>query len=361
MAVLGGIYDHCVARIQVVDLFAGCGGLTAGLHSVGIFDSVQAVELDSHAATTYALNFPRSNVFQGRIEDWVGTSVPKADVVVGGPPCQGFSALGKQDPSDPRNKLWRHYVEVLETVRPAFFLIENVPQFLKSLEFADLVSATRRGQVLESYELQSDVLVATDFGAAQKRRRAVVIGRRRGTRALDLGGQRREPRVLRDVIPQWMDAPIDQDHVTLVSSIDGANSLGPFTLRDLHVTRNVSKVSGARYRAIPPGGNRMNLPPDLQAPCWKKHRSGAGDVMGRLSWHKPSVTIRTEFFKPEKGRYLHPEQHRPITHAEAAQIQGFPENFLWFGTKSSIARQIGNAVPIPLGAAIGRALADILS
>ena len=90
-------------------------------------------------------------------------------------------------------------------------------------------------------------------------------------------------------------------------------------------------MSKARYRAIPAGGNRNDLPDHLLSPCWRKHKSGSGDVMGRLMWNKPSVTIRTEFFKPEKGRYLHPEEHRPITHAEAAFIQGFPESFLWCG------------------------------
>lgn len=350
-----------MTKIQVIDLFAGCGGLTAGMHKLGTFESRQAVELDPHAAASYERNFPSAKVFQGRIEDWVGTSALRADVVVGGPPCQGFSALGKRDPDDPRNKLWRHYVEVLETVRPAFFVIENVPQFLLSAEFEDLKRATRRGQSLDAYELQAEVLLATDFGAAQKRRRAVVIGRRSGMRELDLQRQRREPRVLRDVIPAWMDEPLDPDgDIDLVSTVEGAGQFGPYALRDLHFTRKLTKLSRDRFPHIPPGGNRTNLPFDLQAPCWQRHTSGAGDVMGRLSWHKPSVTIRTEFFKPEKGRYLHPEQHRPITHAEAALIQGFPDDFKWIGTKSSIARQIGNAVPIPLGAAIGRALNECL-
>src|SRR5690606_27946388 len=94
------------------------------------------------------------------------------------------------------------------------------------------------------------------------------------------------------------------------------------------------------------------------APCWRNHRSGSGDVMGRLWWDRPSVTIRTEFFKPEKGRYLHPTEHRAITHFEAALIQGFPEDYKWFGSKTSIGRQIGNAVPIPLAKAIAESLLD---
>nr|WP_283793643.1 DNA cytosine methyltransferase [Gulosibacter molinativorax] len=94
----------------------------------------------------------------------------------------------------------------------------------------------------------------------------------------------------------------------------------------------------------------------MKAPCWRKHTSGSGDVMGRLHADRPSVTIRTEFFKPEKGRYLHPTENRAITHYEAALLQGFPDNHRFVGSKTAIARQIGNAVPIPLGKAIAQQL-----
>ena len=117
-------------------------------------------------------------------------------------------------------------------------------------------------------------------------------------------------------------------------------------------------MSLKRFAAIPERGNRFDLPDELLSPCWRKHRTGTGDVMGRLYLDKPSVTIRTEFFKPEKGRYLHPTEDRVITHYEAAMIQGFPLTYQWVGTREQIARQIGNAVPIPLGEAIGRQLLE---
>ena len=111
---------------------------------------------------------------------------------------------------------------------------------------------------------------------------------------------------------------------------------------------------------IPEGGNRFDLPDSLKAPCWINHDSGAGDVMGRLYWDRPSVTIRTEFTKPEKGRYLHPTQNRAITPYEGALLQGFPAEHLWVGSKTSIVKQIGNAVPIPLGKAIAQHLLGLL-
>jgi DNA (cytosine-5)-methyltransferase 1 len=345
--------------IRVIDLFAGCGGITQGLKDADVgFRPVAAVEIDRHAAATYAVNHG-DHVYVGDIADWVQGSLPAADVVVGGPPCQGFSALGKQDATDPRNQLWRHYVDTLETVRPAFFVLENVPQFLKAPEFEALHRETRGRGRLGMYELEPYLLNAADFGAAQRRRRAVVIGRRRGTRPLDLEPGQSSPKNLRQVVPYWMDEPVTGTELPESTvPFQGSAVPGAFKLRDLHITRQPTDLSLTRYRHIPPGGNRTHLPDHLKAPCWLKHKSGAGDVMGRLVWTKPSVTIRTEFFKPEKGRYLHPDQHRPITHAEAAVIQGFGDGFLWCGTKVSIARQIGNAVPPPLAQGIARKLAE---
>ncbi|GAA2147025.1 DNA cytosine methyltransferase [Nocardioides koreensis] len=344
-------------QLRVIDLFAGCGGLTSGFVSTGLYEPVAAVEHDLHAAATYAHNFGADHVHVGDIAEWVTGSIPAADVVVGGPPCQGFSALGKQDPADPRNVMWRHYMSTLRRARPAFFVLENVPQFLRSAEYLAFEAETAPKGLLSDYVLEPFVLNAADYGASQSRRRAVVIGRRR---QLDEIGPppESERRTLREAFPAWLEDSVEA--VELPQSLvefQGTRVPGTFKLRDLHVTRRPSELSLARFRAIPPGGSRKDLPDELLTPCWRKHKSGAGDVMGRLVWGKPSVTIRTEFFKPEKGRYLHPTENRPITHAEAALIQGFPEDFVWCGNKTSIARQIGNAVPPALARALALHLA----
>jgi DNA (cytosine-5)-methyltransferase 1 len=128
---------------------------------------------------------------------------------------------------------------------------------------------------------------------------------------------------------------------------------------DWHIGRHPNPVSLERYRAVPPGGNRFDLQrnrPDITPRCWLEKPSGSTDLFGRLWWNRPSVTIRTEFYKPEKGRYLHPEADRPITHREAARLQSFPDDFVWMGSKIEVARQIGNAVPPLLGYAIARAV-----
>lgn len=351
---------RAMRKLRVIDLFAGCGGLSAGFEACGRYTPVAAVESDFQAAATYAHNFG-DHVFVGDIADWARGSMPAADVVVGGPPCQGFSALGRRDPNDPRNKLWRHYVDVLSRVRPAFFVIENVPQFLRTTEFASLQAETSAGRLLAPYRLESFVLNAADYGAPQARKRAVVIGRRRelstvGPPALSV------KRVLGDAFPAWLEARVEANDLPVRTMEFGGKTVpGPFKLTELHFTRTVPPLSMARYRAIPPGGSRFHLPDELQTPGWRRHTRGAGDVMGRLAWDKPAVTIRTEFFKPEKGRFLHPSEHRPLTHAEAALIQGFPESFAWCGTKAAIARQIGNAVPVPLAQAIAEHLAGFMT
>lgn len=341
---------------RIIDLFAGCGGLTQGFVASGRFEPIAAVEEDVQAAATYAQNFG-DHVHVGDIADWVTGSLPRADVVIGGPPCQGFSALGKRDPGDPRNSMWRHYVAALRRVRPAFFVLENVPQFLRSDEYKQLEAETVPGGDLANYALEPHILNAANFGAAQSRRRAVVVGRLKQMDPLGAPAET-DHKILKEAFPDWLQTRVDRiDLPDRLIDFRGVRIPGTFDAQDIHVTRLPTDISLARYRAIPPGGSRRDLPEDLLTPCWRKHRSGAGDVMGRLVWSKPSVTIRTEFFKPEKGRYLHPTEDRPITHAEAAFIQGFPETFVWCGNKTSIARQIGNAVPVPLGESV----ADLLS
>ncbi len=351
-------------RLRVIDLFAGCGGLSEGFRETGFFTPVAAVEKDLFAAATYAANFGENHIHWGDIADWVDGDLPEAEVVIGGPPCQGFSNLGAKREDDERNGLWKRYVETLKKVKPKAFVIENVDRFLKAREFQALKAELLVGGRLQNYEIDYGILKATDFGAAQLRRRAIVIGTRKDIDKIEIP----EPHVSST---EWrtvkaalsgLDEKIPLEHTELPVgrevSVFGRSVPGRYMANELHITRNYTKLSKDRFVEIPYGGNRFDLPEDLKAPCWKKHTTGSGDVMGRLRWDRPSVTIRTEFFKPEKGRYLHPEQPRALTHHEAARIQGFPDTFEWCGPKLEIARQIGNAVPIPLAIALARHVAN---
>ena len=340
-------------RFVVADLFAGAGGITEGFRQAG-YQPVVAVEYDRWASETYAANFG-DHVLAAPIEDvavrrkrghllWSapiargGTAyveTPFVDVLVGGPPCQGFSPLGRMtdwERDDPRNKLWKHYVRVLDIVRPKVFVLENVPELLTSGEFERLKSTvTKLG-----YKVTYDTLNAAHYGVPQSRRRAIVVGSRLGIPTLPPAIASRVS--VRDAIADLPRRP------------NG---------KDWHLPRNPTKQSIERYKCVPPGGNRFDLArkrPDITPKCWLKKTSGSVDVFGRMEWDKPAPTIRTEFFKPEKGRYLHPEAHRPITIREAARLQTFPDGFAFAGAPVQVAKQIGNAVPVRLA----RVIADHL-
>lgn len=347
-------------QLRLLDLFAGAGGLTQGFKATGKFRSVGAVEHDVAAAATYTVNHGR-HIYVGDIQEWLRGDLPAADVVVGGPPCQGFSNLGSKDVQDPRNLLWEQYLATLKRVQPIYFVLENVVDFLKSPQFRALAGATRGNGRLKSYAIEPWVLNAAHFGVPQVRRRAVVIGRLRDLPPLGepqgrLADERTSWRTVRQAIGDL------DEHVRAIDLPEARIDIGdrwapgPFKTTELHLTREVTALSRSRFACIPAGGNRNSLPDELLPPCWRNHTTGSGDVMGRLHWDKPSVTIRTEFFKPEKGRYLHPVADRPITHHEAARLQTFPDDYQWVGSKTSIARQIGNAVPVDLATAVAKHL-----
>ncbi|MEU9419735.1 DNA cytosine methyltransferase [Streptomyces sp. NPDC048272] len=437
-------------QIRVMDLFAGAGGFSAGFShytprsGVNPFTSVAAVEFDPAAASTYAANFGGAHVYPGDIAGFDPTPFKgEVDVIMGGPPCQGFSGLGKQNPDDPRNELWQEYVRVVARVHPKVFVIENVDRFLKSPQFEDLRTASQTpGHPLYDYTVVPALLNAADYGVPQARRRVIVICTRkdlgevlrhpepthakhghtdgpdtdgadtasgfpRGDGTGDRTGTGTDPKRQTSLfdappaLPRWepvstvfersakrplLDRMPDPrgGEPALVNGVQGHH-----LTTDLHFGRSPEDLSRARYKAIPENGNRKDLRgvhyrldrsgnirlstegPDykrlkgpefyLSTESWDNHNSGSGDVMGRLRAHTPSVTIRTEFYKPEKGRYLHPTADRPITHYEAALIQGFPEDFKWYGTKIQIARQIGNAVPVGLGTALAGAIHTFLA
>lgn len=328
---------------RVIELFAGCGGLAVGFKESG-FRTVLANEWDRSACDTLRANIT-DRVLNCAIQEI--EKFPDADVVAGGPPCQGFSNLGDRVPSDPRNQLWRHYFRCVEQVNPKIFVLENVPPLLKSAEFVEMTRLARR----LGYEVEGRVLNAADYGVPQTRKRAIVIGSRIGQPSFPM--QSHVDPLKRNLLNQHL-----QPWRTVRDAI-GHLPIEPTGI-NWHIGRNPTAMSLQRYRCVPPGGNRWNLPPDLMPDCWKRKTEGGTDLFGRLWWNRPSVTIRTEFYKPEKGRYLHPVAHRPITHLEAALLQSFPETFKFCGSKINVGIQIGNAVPPILALAIAEHVALLL-
>ncbi|MDF7807889.1 DNA cytosine methyltransferase [Pontiellaceae bacterium B12219] len=349
-------------RYRLIDLFCGCGGMTEGFVDTGRFIPVFANDFNHWAIESYKANFDPGgeHSFEGDIVPLVESQqyIPKADVVIGGPPCQGFSLLNKNRNSDPRRQLWWQFLKVVEVSGAEIVVMENVQQLLTSPEFVDI---HLRLKELGFKYIESRVLTAADYGVPEVRRRAIIMASKEKVISLprpthvDPKKKKEAELLFSDrKLKLWNDVRSAIGDLPPPVGSEIRNERSPL---DLHFGRNPTSKSMERYKAVPLGGNRFDLQrnrPDITPDCWVRKKSGGTDLFGRLWWDRPSVTIRTEFFKPEKGRYLHPDQHRPITHREAARIQSFPDRFVFRGSKVEIAKQIGNAVP-PL---LARSIAD---
>jgi len=356
--------------LRLIDAFAGCGGMTLGFVrlSRGSFKPIWANDINRFAAQTYNTNFG-NHCLIGDVVDILAdseTEMPEADVVIGGPPCQGFSLLNKGRAHDPRKRLWKPFLEIVRRSNASIFVMENVPQILNSPEFNAILKESEK----MGFKVASGKMCAADYGVPQSRYRAFILGSR-----LDDPDRYFPPKkthydpnsgICADFINEdYVDHPLPwvdvRSAIGDLPAPEGTQIRSEPSPLDLHFGRTPTPLSQDRYRAIPAEGmNRFDLQeraPELTPECWIKKVSGGTDLFGRLWWNKPAFTIRTEFFKPEKGRYLHPKQHRPITHREAARFQSFPDDFVFTGTKIEIAKQIGNAVPPLLAARI----ADVVS
>ena len=345
---------------RVIDLFSGAGGMSLGFvdpRFCGGHEVILSIDNDAAAIKTHELNLGGKAVC-ANIEEWLlENEVPEADVVIGGPPCQGFSLLNKKRDGDSRRALWEPFIEIAHRSTAKIFVMENVAELFKSPELDDIKQkAAEYGFLTDAH-----VVNAADYGAPQTRKRTIVLGWRGATLSSSF------PPLPTHVapgsasnLPPWRTV---QDAISDLPPPIETEIRGEAPL-DLHIKRNPTEKSIKRYKAVPPGGNRFDLQrnaPEITPQCWIRKTSGGTDLFGRLWWDRPSVTIRTEFFKPEKGRYLHPDQDRPITHREAARIMGFPDDFMFVGTKVEIAKQIGNAVPPPLAGNLGRLVLEMLT
>ncbi|VEN72844.1 Cytosine-specific methyltransferase [Candidatus Desulfarcum epimagneticum] len=337
------------------------------------FESVWANDFNQYCVDTYNKNFGPHCVL-GDIADILNDPnfvVPDADIVIGGPPCQGFSLLNKNRKNDSRKELWRPFLEIVDRSGASMFVMENVPHLLGTFEHAEIVKAAKS----LGFKVTQDKLLAADFGVPQTRMRAFIIGCKFADPSVLFPPRKTHHKNHHD--PSQLS--LFDNHETYISDFEewrtvkdaigdlphpeGTEIKDISPPLDLHFGRNPTELSKKRYRTIPDQGmNRFDLQrlaPELTPQCWIRKKTGGTDLFGRLWWDRPAYTIRTEFFKPEKGRYLHPEQHRPITHREAARFQSFPDEFHFTGSKTEIAKQIGNAVP-PLLAARVADIARIL-
>lgn len=354
--------------IPVISLFSGAMGLDLGLEEAG-FKIVLALECDEKAVETIRLNRPDLPVIHRRIEEvttaeiltMAGLKSGGEFVVSGGPSCQSFSTAGqRRSISDPRGGLFRHFVRVVEEAKPKFFIMENVKGMLSAAimhrplkergsGFPNLKPEEELGSAFRviteelqriNYYTTFDLLNAANYGTPQCRERILFIGSRDGKK-------------IRMPSPTHSEEPVGE----LVKWISLRETIGRF---------KVSNSPGVKLRAgderylqlVPEGGNWRDLPLEMQKQAMGGALNSWGGRSGffrRLSWDRPSPALTTQ--PNSKATLLcHPSELRPLSVREYARIQQFPDNWKFAGSIMSQYRQIGNAVPVSLGAAIGRAV-----
>ena len=342
-----------------VDLFSGAGGLSWGLEAAG-WRGKLALDYWPDAIKTYRRNF----VGRGHktrcvtVEDVDVKYLAKVldgtpDWVVGGPPCQGFSTVGKRLWDDDRNDLFTHFMRIVRIVKPRNFLIENVLG-LKDMGAEGAVRELFEGS---GYRISFHVLRAADYGVPQLRRRVVFVGSREG-----LYFRRPEPTHregdyttvwdaisdLPAVLPGETRFSYDKSPTTEYQRLlrGSARKLQGHTVSD-HPRGLVEAISH-----IPDGGNRTSIPEHLQP------SSGFHNSYSRLASWAPAVAVTSNLGKPSGTRCIHPFQHRGLTAREGARLQSFPDRFHFVGGIVSQRLQVANAVPPLLATHVGRALAD---
>lgn len=317
----------------VVDLFAGAGLFSYAFRKEG-FEIIQAIEKDEFAAKSYIANLGH---MLSPVDVLDATPVRSFDVLVAGPPCQGFSTLGKRNPDDARNWLSLALMRWVDVAKPRVVVVENVAPFLASRPGRTLVKQLR----IRGYTVHSDTLNALAFGVPQRRRRAFVVAA--------LCGRPFKPRRVatgyRNPSEAWRG---------LSAKPDGEN---------LHVAPVPSELALGRMRVLPYGGDKrdiLRLAPGLAPPSWFSYPRAVTDVWGRMRWEEPTNTLRTCFQNPSKGRYIHPEQNRVVTIREGARLQTIPDAWSFVGPRTRVVNQIGNAVPPLLGRAVARGVRELI-
>lgn len=337
-----------------IDTFSGPGGLSLGLSNAG-FSIGAAFDHDQPTVDTYRLNLGEHG-FQADARKVSGqmllefSGTDEVDLVAGGPPCQGFSKQKRgAHLGDPRNSLVLEHLRLIEELQPRAFLMENV-SMLAQIRGAHLVE---RFHSLADYDLTGNFYVAADYGVAQTRERFVLVGIRK-----DQPGGFEIPApthpaakwlTVGDVIGDLPEPPLDYSvHPNLPN----------------HQRARVTEINIRRFSHVPQGGGWRDIPFDLRLPCHQvvdATKGGWPDVYGRLRWDGQCPTITGGFDSFTRGRFGHPLHNRPLTPREAARLQGFPDWFVFTGTKHDVRHQIGNAVPVPLATALGDAIMKALN
>lgn len=345
-----------MSQYTFIDLFSGCGGMSLGFEQAG-FKSLLAIDCWEDALATYKHNRKDANTLCADIEQIDVSNLEKAfqdirvDLIIGGPPCQGFSIAGKRIVDDERNALYKSFVRFVATFRPRAFVMENVPNILSmaggTIKYAIVEEFTALG-----YSVEYKVLLASDYGVPQNRRRAFFVGL--------LGGQPFEfptksiesPITVSEAISDLQEDSLeDGSPYTIPPQSDfqrriRERSIGVYNHQITHHTaKTINTIA-----LVPDGGNYKDLPLELQG------TRKVNIAWTRLNSQRPSFTIDTGH-----NHHFHYLYNRVPTVRESARLQSFPDDFIFKGNKGSQLKQVGNAVPPLLAKAIAQKLISPIS
>lgn len=332
---------------NVLDIFSGAGGLMLGFEKEG-FNIVLSTDIDEDCEKVHKVNRPnklyvRSDIYDltnEKLDELLGGN--EIDVLIGGPPCQGFSTIGarassdpdKRKKHDPRNDLFREYIRILEHVNPKIFLFENV-KGIKTRDHGRIFEEIERTFKETNYNFQCVTLNAADYGVPQIRERVFLFGTR-----LDCEFEAPKPTHGEGL----------KDYTTVLEAIGDLADKGDDPSIN-HVALNHGEINIRRYKLIPEGGRmpENDLPPEL-------YRKNFGNTFKRLDRNKPSLTM-----VPGHNAFpIHPWLNRSLTVREAARIQTFPDGYIFQGNRQKQCMQVGNAVPVGLASAWAKKIKEVL-
>lgn len=353
------------ARYNLVDLFCGCGGFSLGFLQAG-FNVRLGIDLWTDATTTYKYNIPRAAVLNEDVLQVTGETIAttlsidkeEIDIIIGGPPCQGFSISGKRNENDPRNELYKSFVRIVRDVKPKVFVLENVPGLVrlfggKAIEnvLADFASL--------GYEVTYEILSSDHYGVPQQRRRVFLVGI--NTEKIKNTSEFIFPKA---TTPHWTskdaisDLDFIPDNVVLGEDIayhlpaqnDYQKKMRKGSSSILNHSTTLHKERTKEIIAmVPDGGNYKSLPQEL----WSTRKVNI--AWTRMDSTRPCFTIDTGH-----NHHFHYSANRVPTVRESARIQSFPDTFKFIGIKTSQLKQVGNAVPPLLAQAIAQEIKIML-
>lgn len=326
-------------KYKYIDLFAGAGGMSLGFDKAG-FENVLAVEYDECFAETYKFNFPKhnlrvediKNISNDEIKEIIGNN--KIDVIIGGPPCQGFSIagrIGRNFIDDERNQLFKEFVRFVNVIKPKIFVMENVAA-LKTHNKGKTIEEIVNEFENVGYTVKYDVLNAVNYGVPQQRRRIFIIG------TLDENNKFEFPKKT-------------NKYITIEEALNGLPELKSGETSNIpnHNAMHHSKQMLEKMSYVKDGGNRNDIPEEI--------RPKSGDIRKYIRYNskEPSICITGDMRK-----VFHFNQNRALTGRELARIQTFPDNFIFKGNAGKVQQQIGNAVPPKLAFQIANSVKEVL-